>query len=391
MISFDEAYNIVVNSNCTLQVELTGLASVLGRVLAKDVLSDMDMPPFDKTAVDGYACKMSDIKNDLEIIEIIPAGKIPEKKISQGTCSKIMTGASIPQGADCVIMVEHTKELNSNTIKFIYDQTAKNICYKAEDLKKGDVVLTAGTRVDAQHIAVLASVGCTTPFVFVQPLVAVISTGNELVEPGEFPNAAQIRNSNAYQLVAQIQKAGAIANYIGIAEDTEEATFDIISKALLNNDMIILTGGVSMGDYDYVPKVLTRIGFENLFHSIAVQPGRPTVFSKYNDKFCFGLPGNPVSSFIQFELLVKPLLLKMMGNTHFPLIFKLPLAVDYSRKRSDRLSIIPVIIQRDNTIIPAEYHGSAHIHSLVSANGIMFIPLGVTSIKEGELADVRQI
>lgn len=391
MISFNEAYNIVTNSSCFPNIEQIELATVAGRILARDVVSDMDMPPFDKTAVDGYACRMNDIKNELQIIEIIPAGKIPKKKIAQGQCAKIMTGASIPEGADCVIMVEHTEEIKTDSIKFTKEFTAKNICYRAEDVKKGEVVLKAGTLIDAQHIAVLASVGCVNPLVYVRPSVAVISTGNELVEPGVVPNSAQIRNSNAYQLVAQIQKAGAIANYVGIAEDTEEATFEIITKALLKNDLIILTGGVSMGDFDYVPKVLTQIGFKTLFHSIAVQPGRPTVFAKYNNQFCFGLPGNPVSSFIQFELLVNPLLLKMMGTTFNPVVFKLRLANDYIRNRSDRLSVVPVIIQKDNSVIPSEYHGSAHIHALTLANGIMFVPIGITSIKKGEIADVRQI
>lgn len=371
--------------------EKTGFIDSFGRILAEDVVSDTDMPPFDKTAVDGFACRMADIRNELEIIETIPAGKSPEKKISWNQCSKIMTGAMIPEGADCILMVEYTEQTASGKIKFHKDHSAPNICFKGEDVKKGDAVLKKGTLIGPEHIAVLASVGSVEPFVFVRPRVGIISTGNELVEPEKKPQGSQIRNSNAYQLIAQIKKIGCIPNYIGIAEDTEDATYKIISRAMTENDVIILTGGVSMGDFDYVPQILSKLGFETLFESIAVQPGRPTVFAKHNRVYCFGLPGNPVSSFIQFEMLVKPLLYKLMGFEFRHINLKLPLSINYTRKRSDRLSLIPVKIEEDSSVTPIIYHGSAHIHAMTGADGVMFVPIGVTQINEGDSVDVRQI
>ncbi len=391
MITFDEAYKIVINSPVLLKIESVDFRESVDRVLAHDVISDVDMPPFNKTAVDGYACRMEDIKQELKIIEIIPAGKLPKLKINTGECSKIMTGACIPEGADCVLMVENTKETTSGKIQYTLDSTAKNICEKAEDVKKGQIILKTGTRLSAQHIAMLASVGCTQPEVFTLPTVAVISTGNELVEPWKTPKGGQIRNSNAFQLIAQIEKAGAHAKYFGIAEDNKTSIIEILSKALQECNLLIITGGVSMGDFDFVPDVLKELGFETLFHRIAVQPGRPTVFSQKETQYCFGLPGNPVSSFVQFEMLVKPLIYKMSGSTYIPLNLRLNLSSDFTKKNIDRLSIVPICLNPDYTISIADYHGSAHINALSTVNGFMLVQPGVSVIKKGESVDVRQI
>jgi len=184
---------------------------------------------------------------------------------------------------------------------------------------------------------------------------------------------------------------GIEANYFGIARDTENATMKLIEKAYQENDVILLTGGVSMGDFDLVPEILETLKFELLFQSIAVQPGKPTVFGKRENKYCFGLPGNPVSSFVQFELLTKPLLYRLMGQEYKPLNLKLPLGKDYKRRKSARLSWIPAIFTNKGTILPLEYHGSAHINGLGKAEAILAIPIGKTEIKKGELVDVRQI
>lgn len=391
MISFEEAYKIVTASKVRLEKEDIDFRDATGRVLATDVISDVDMPPFDKTAVDGFACRMEDLGMELSVIETIPAGKLPELKINRGECSRIMTGACIPVGSDCVVMVENTTETSDGKIKYKFETTPVNICRMGEDVRRGDVLLKPGTKLDSQHVAVLASAGCIHPEVFTFPVVAVISTGNELVEPWKTPSGGQIRNSNAFQLASQVARTGAKAKYYGIAEDDKAATYDIISKALRECSLILLTGGVSMGDFDYVPGVLDELGFETLFHSVAVQPGRPTVFSKKDDQYCFGLPGNPVSSFVQFEMLVKPLIYKMSGFSYTPLTLKLPLAADFSKKNIDRLTIVPVYINPDNTISATGYHGSAHIHALTEANGLMLVHPGISVIKKGEPADVRQI
>ena len=393
MIEIEQAFDIVLNSvYSTLQSERINFNDSLGRFLAEDVTSDMNMPPFDKSAMDGYACRREDLGNELKVIEVLPAGKVPEKSVGKNQCSKIMTGAIVPEGADCVIMVEYTEEIGDNIIKFTYNHTSNNICYFAEDIKEGDLVLQKGIEIKPQHIAVMASVGCTRPLVFKQPKVGIISTGDELVEPEIFPGKSQIRNSNGHQLVAQVVRVGAIPDYIGIAEDSEEVTYNTISNALSENDIVLLTGGVSMGDFDFVPDIMVKCGVEIKFRSLAVKPGKPTIFGTFNkNKFIFGLPGNPVSSYTQFELLVKPLIFKLMGSEELVLKIKLPMGIEYSRKKSFRKSFIPVNISKDGKVYPVEYHGSAHIHSYVEADGITSIEIGKDKLEIGELVDVRQI
>jgi molybdopterin molybdotransferase len=392
MIKFEEALEIVLNHAGLLETETVEFTASLGRILAKDIVSDMDMPPFDKSAMDGYACRRADLQNELQVLEVIAAGQVPEYEIGPNQCSKIMTGAMIPKGADCVIMVEHTRETAKGLIRFTAGKTANNICYIAEDIKKDEKVLSKGLLVRPQHIAVLATVGCVNPKVYRKAKVGILSTGDELVEPATKPDAGKIRNSNAWQLMAQATAMNVEAHYYGIAPDEEKQTLVLIRKALAACDVILLTGGISMGDYDFVPAVLKEAGFTFHFKSLAVQPGRPTLFGTTAEgKICFGLPGNPVSSFNQFELLVKPMLLKMMGHDYNPVIVKLPLAVDYRRKKTERLSFIPVMLHENGSVSPVEYHGSAHINALTTAYGLMSVPIGITEIKKGELADVRPV
>lgn len=390
MITQEEAFEIIEKSAFKLGTELIPFQSALGRVLAENVYSDMNMPPFIKSAVDGYACRKQDLGNDLEVLEIIPAGIAPTKDIGPNQCSQIMTGAAVPTGADTVIMVEHTEKIDGK-IRFIYSKTNSNICFIGEDLKKDDLVLENGTLLKAQHIPVLASVGKTFIPVYCQPKVAVISTGDELVEPHETPKISQIRNSNASQLMAQLQQLGISGRYIGIAKDSPESTREMLEEALDSSDMVLLSGGVSMGEFDFVPAILEEKGIEILFKSLAVQPGRPTVFGKKEKQFFFGLPGNPVSSFVQFELLVKPMLYKMMGLNFKPLPLKMPMGIEYTRNKAKRKSYIPVYFNENGEIMPVEYNGSAHIHSYVQADGMISINIGETKLLKGQLVDVRQI
>ncbi len=391
MITFAEALDIVLDNNVLTGVKEVPLSKACGRVLSVDVHSDMNMPPFDKSAVDGFACRRKDITNILTVLETISAGKAPTMKIGENQFSKIMTGAMLPEGADCVLMVEDVQAIDWNKVQFTKDNTANNIAYKAEDIKTGDLVMQKGTLLLPEHIAVLASVGCHSPKVNNKPNVGIISTGDELVEPDEVPTISKIRNSNSWQLLAQAKKMKTKANYLGIASDNEEDTLAKINQALVENDVVLLTGGVSMGDFDLVPDMMQKAGITILFRSISIQPGKPTVFGRKGDKFCFGLPGNPVSSFVLFEILVKPLLYKMMGHHFQPLTFKMPFGMDYARRRSDRLSILPVMITPNGTVEPVNYHGSAHIHSLTFAHAYAFVPIGETTIKKGDMIDVRLI
>jgi molybdopterin molybdotransferase len=391
MIKFEEALDIVLKSAKTLDVENIFLNDSMNRILAEDVKSDINIPPFNKSAMDGYACRRSDLKNILDVLEIIPAGQAPTKTIHENQCSKIMTGAPIPNGADCVIMVEQTEVVAENKIRFTASETLNNIAYKAEDVGKGEVVLKKGILIQPQHIAVLASVGAVKPMVTRQPKVAVISTGDEIIEPEGIPGPSQIRNSNAYQLIAQIKKLNCIPIYMGIAPDDPEKTAFVISEALEKSDVLLLTGGVSMGDFDFIPGILKEKNIDIKFHKMLVRPGSPTVFGVSGKHWIFGLPGNPVSSFVIFEMLVKPFLYKLMGFNDGIKNIKLPIAADFKRKKTDRLNWNPITINKNGEAALLEYHGSGHIHSLCFADGLMTIPFGIAEIKKGELVDVRPL
>ncbi|HZK06614.1 MAG TPA: gephyrin-like molybdotransferase Glp [Bacteroidales bacterium] len=390
MILFKEALEIVTGAARQLPFTPVSLAQAHGRVLAQDVFSDMDMPPFDKSAMDGYACRRADLDKPLEVIEIIPAGVVPTKMILPGTCSKLMTGGMLPKGADMVIVVEETEPAGENRIRFTGTKSSDNFCRIGEDLRENDLVLKSGTLLRPQHIAILSSVGCVEPLVYDQPVMGVLSTGDELVEPHQRPAPSQIRNSNAAQLLSQIDNIGARPVYFGIVADTLEATREAIEAAINKCNILLLSGGVSMGDFDYVPQVLRESGFEVLFHSIAVQPGRPTVFARKEKTYLFGLPGNPVSSFVQFELLVKPFIFALMGSEYSPVQIQMPMGTTYTRRNTRRKSFIPVIIKQGK-VFPVDYNGSAHIHAYVEAQGIVPVEIGKTTLAEGELTDVRLI
>ncbi len=389
MITFEEALNIIESVNVASSVEQVSIIESLGRVLASDVYSDIDMPPFDKSAVDGFACRRSDLPGPLKVIATIAAGDVPGFKIAQNQCSKIMTGAIVPEGADCVIMIESVRNNSDGTISFEKATTSNNIAYRAEDVKHGQKILEKGTTIRPQHIAMMAAVGCVKPEVYNLPTIGILTTGDELVEPDEIPSYGKIRNSNAYQLIAQAKQMGIEAKYMGISHDNVEDTRLLIAESLVKCDILLITGGVSMGDFDYVPSVIESLGLNVRFRSVAVQPGKPTLFAENAGKFIFGLPGNPVSSFVQFEMMVKPLLYRMMGTEFKPRIVKLPMATGYTRKRTDRKSFIPVRYSLGK-IEPVEYHGSAHINAFEDAWGVISLAIGEDNVKPGELRDVRQ-
>jgi len=391
MIPFEQAYEQVMAQSVPWSAEAVPLDQALGRVLAEDVLSDMDMPPFNKSAMDGYACRREDLGRALTVVEIIQAGTFPKKAIESGQCSKIMTGAPVPEGADCVIMVERTEQRTDKTIQFTGQDTADNICQKGEDIKAGELVLKAGERIGPAHVAVLASVGCVMPKVSRQARVGVIATGSELIEPDARLQPAQIRNSNSYQLCAQISQMGAIPRYYGIAEDKADVIHRVIAKAKVQNDVILLSGGVSMGDFDLVPDILKDNGFEFLFDSVAMQPGRPTIFGRCESTFCFGLPGNPVSTYVVFEIMVKPFLYKLMGHVYSALRVAATLDQPVKRRKTGRLSTLPVVFTGPNTVCPVDYHGSAHIGAMTQAQGLITLPEGTLEIPEGSEIHVRPL
>ncbi len=391
MITFDEAEKIVIQTARQLTTERVSLENSMGRILAEDVFSDIDMPPFDKSAMDGFACRREDLANELEVVETIQAGYTPDKTVGPGQCARIMTGSVVPNGADCVIMKEYVKTVTEKNIRFTGKDTKDNICKKGEDVCAGDIVLNKGVCIGPEHIAVMASAGCDKPLVSKRPKVGIMATGDELVEPGSKPGPSQIRNSNSYQLTSQVAESGSIATNYGVAGDTEAAIDTLLKKVVAENDVVIVSGGVSVGDFDFVGKILKQNDFDLLFERIAIKPGRPTLFGKSERNFCFGLPGNPVSTFIIFELMVKPFLYKLMGCDYQPITFIAPLAKSISRKKADRDLWRPVALTKDGEIAAAEYHGSAHINALCGACGLICMKAGVSEIKAGEKVIVRQI
>ena len=389
MISREEALRRVVDATWRLPIAEVGLDDAHGRILAQDVFSDVDMPPFDKSSMDGYACRAEDAFAPLRVLEHIPAGCVPTKAITPGTCSKIMTGAPVPDGANAILIVEQVESIDESTIRFTGTETKSNICSQGEDVRAGDHVLHAGTRLEASHLPVLASVGCSHPRVSAQPRVAIMATGDELVPPPEAPSPGKIRNSNSAQLSALATNAGCSASNLGIVPDSMEAMTKAWEDALENHDVVLSTGGVSMGDYDLVPDILKHHGFEVHFDRVGIQPGKPVLFGTRGEKACFGLSGNPVSSFLQFTLFAAPFLWHLQGAQPQQRSLPLPLGQDFTRKNAGREGWVPIRIDDKHRVVPVDFHGSAHIHAFTMADGLITFPKGVTTLAAGALTVIH--
>jgi len=297
----------------------------------------------------------------------------------------------IPEGADVVIMKEDTEVLNPENVRFSGQYSRTNICYQGEDVREGDLVLKKGDLILPAKIAILAAVGCSNPLVYKLPNIAIISTGNELVEPDEKPGISKIRNSNSYQLAAQVQQMGISPVYLGIIKDDEPSISKVLTTALEKFDLTIISGGVSVGDFDFVPKILDQLKVNIRVHGMNVRPGKHLLFGEKANHFIFGMPGNPVSSFVQFEVLVRPFINTLMGKTKVETFLHLPTEENYIRKKGDMLIFVPVAFTTQGTVQPLEYHGSAHIHAYSLANGIMEVPAGISMFNKGETVRVRPL
>ena len=383
LMPFGDVMDIILGSVRLLGSEEMDLADAAGRVLAADIVSDIDMPPFDKSAMDGFACRSADLDRPLRIVETVAAGMMPEKKIGEGECARIMTGAAVPRGADTVVMVEDTGE-EDGIVRVTRRSGRSNICLLGEDLREGDTVLKKGSLIRSPEIAVLAATGGAKAPVAVRPVLGIAVTGDELAEPGQPLNAGMIRNSNGPQLMAQASETGLPAKYLGIVADDPGAVPELIERMSGEIDVYIFSGGVSMGDYDFVPEGLEEAGFELLVHGAAIKPGRPLLFGRREDAWVFGLPGNPVSVFVLFELIVKPFCFRLMGHDYRPLEVTARLDNDFTRKGAVRTAHVPVRLMPDGLARLLEYHGSAHIHAYMRADGILRIPAGVESLKKGD-------
>ena len=384
MISYEDAAKRVGLRAWLLPPERRALAESVNRVLAESINADLDMPPFNKSSMDGYACRAADAFTPLRVLEHIPAGSVPRFPIAPGTCSKVMTGAPVPEGADCVLIVEEIEDLGDGMVRFTGSQPRGNIVPRGDDVRRGDRVLDAGTLLCPQHLPVLASVGCTEPLVRRPPRVAVIATGDELVPPADTPGPGQIRNSNSAQLTALAQQAGAHARDLGIVRDNEDDLRAAWENALADHDVVLSTGGVSMGDYDLVPDILKHHGFEIHFDRVAIQPGKPVLFATRGDQACFGLSGNPVSSFLQFVLFVEPFLRALQGAPSARRELPLLLGEKFTRRNAGRMGWVPVRIDEAGRVRAIEFHGSAHINAFTAADGLIAFPLNVSALEEGD-------
>lgn len=391
MISFNQAfeYSQQIASGIKPEADSVVISLASGHILLEQVKAPFPIPAFSKSAMDGFAVLESEKSEKLGIAGTIIAGDEHNLVIPPGKCYRIMTGAKIPENAGRVIMKEHVKEENGHI--FIQKFSSKtNIILKGEDAKTGTILLEAGVQLKDRHIGILATAGYDKVKVSKKPRVAILNTGTELVEAGEQSFAGSVYNSNGPQTIAQLKSMGITADYLGIAVDHKAFTKQQIQKGIEKNQVLIITGGVSEGDYDFVPEIIQELGFKIVFNKIATQPGKPTTLAVKDGKVIWGLPGNPVSSFVIFRQFVEPFIISMMGGNWQNPEFMMPVGVDITRKNAERDKWIPANIQNDR-IIPVEYHGSAHIHSISFAGYMMCIPREVNKLKKGESVRVRPL
>ncbi|MCF7929618.1 MAG: molybdopterin molybdotransferase MoeA [Spirochaetales bacterium] len=439
----DQAFALLANIEYRLPEEETGIHSACGRVLSQPVLNRVDSPPFDKAAMDGFAVNSADYRGEpgetLRLIETVAAGQVPRRTPGPGECVQIMTGAKMPEGTDKVIRVEYTDagkkqgpgpgqagpgqagaaasagspapaggeqpqkhtELEpgtpptagapapGSTITVHTPEPAGNMIDKGENIRAGEVLLQP-RRLAAHHIGILAAGGVDRIPVRRQARVGILTTGSEICEPGQELGAGRIYNSNGSQLAAQVESAGAIALPYGIVEDEPSALEAAVDHALEEADILLLSGGVSMGEFDFVPQVLRKAGVEVLFHRLAIKPGRPTLFGRKGDSFVFGLPGNPVSTFIIFEVMVRQFLGILNGVSIDRPVVRGTLSAGVFRKSSSRVEYRPARFYA-GVIEPLSYYGSSHLNALSEANCIYRMDQGVSEFPEGMVIDARLI
>jgi molybdopterin molybdotransferase len=384
MLSVAEAQTLVLQRARALPVEATSVAAeAFGRVLAEDVTSDLDMPPFDKALMDGYAVRSSDLpqgRGTLLVVDEITAGQTPRMPVAAGQAIRIMTGAPLPAGADAVVVVEATRPLDGNRVQ-IEDrplQPGANILRRGREMQSGERVLRAGAVLRPQEFGLLGSVGRTAVKVYPRPHVAILSTGDELVDPAGTPAAGQIRNGNSLMLLAQVCRAGGIPLNLGIARDRLESLQPLIQQGL-EAAVLVLSGGVSAGKLDLVPGVLADLGVEAHFHKVAMKPGKPVFFGTRGQTLVFGLPGNPVSSLVCFELFVRPALRRLQGYTEAgPYFVQATLSEDFPY-RTDRPTYYPARLEETaegRRVRPVAWFGSADLRSLTQANAFLLLPVG---------------
>jgi molybdopterin molybdotransferase len=409
MLTVEEALAHVLDRAKPRPARPCALSEALGLVLDEAISSDVDSPPHDKSIVDGYAVRAQDLmagQARLTIIEEIVAGYVPQKRVESGQAARIMTGAPVPDGADAVVMVERTELLPASDGSLgqvrIQDErfaagqnmVGQNIVRRGAAFKRGEVLLTAGHRLRPLEIGLLAEVGRTQVRAIPRPTVAVLSTGDELVPYSQLPGPGQIRNSNEPMLLACVQRAGGTGISLGIGRDDRLSLRTLIEQGLAA-DVLVLSGGVSAGVLDLVPGVLKELGVEQIFHKVRVKPGKPLWFgvlaSSGIEKLVFGLPGNPVSSLVCFELFVRPAIAQLARHHNGSLgQVRATLTADVAQ-RGERTSYVPARLTTPpagSMVEPLRSQGSGDLRALAAANALIRLPSGDRTFRTGEVVDV---
>ena len=369
-LSVDAARRIILQDLPEPPCEEAAIASALGRVLAEDVVSDRDLPPFDRAMMDGYAVRSGD-GGPVRVIEEISAGRTPSLEVGEGACSKIMTGAPMPAGADAVQQVEKTRRTGDRVDLLEPVRAGQNVAPVGKDAKAGQVVLPSGHLLRPAEIGILAAVGRIRVNVAVRPRVAVLATGDELVAPDAKPGPGQIRNSNSFGLAAQVRALGLECDDLGTAGDEREAIRERVAEGL-TRDVLLVSGGVSAGDRDLVIPALEAAGVTIRMHKVRIKPGKPFCFAPG----VFGLPGNPVSAFVIFEVFVRPYLGRLMGADFERTRVTARLRTAIHRKL-ERVRYLPASMTAAGVeILP--WQGSADLFALAKANGFAIVPDGKT-------------
>ncbi len=399
LTSLDEALKTVLAATPVLPIEKVGIVESLGRVLAEDIVALRDNPPWDNSAMDGFAVRHDDIKQahaitkpvTLKVIEDVPAGKVATKSVGPGEAIRIMTGAPVPKGANVVVKVEDTEHTPDRVTIFKEEPPSANIRPQGEDVRKGECIVPRGTRLRPGDVGMLAILAKSMIFVHQRPRVAILATGDELADLDERFDEDKIINSNSYGLAAAVQEAGGVPFLLGIASDNPAALKDKISHGL-NADILVLSGGVSMGDYDFTKAVFKELGAEMNFWKLAIRPGQPLAFGKIQGKLAFGLPGNPVSSMVTFEQLVRPAMMKMAGQRSYGRPLVQAVFQEKFSKRTDRRHFLRGVLAREGGIFTVRTtgdQGSGILTSMVKANCLIDVPQDVERLNPGDSVTVQ--
>ena len=399
MLSVKEAQEKVLSCPVKHKIKKVSLLDSLGLALAENMISEDFIPAYDNSAMDGFAVKAVDIvgadKNypiKFKLIkQDLPAGKIPENKLESGYCVQIMTGAPIPEGSDCVVMKEDAIKEGKDVLIFRECKQGENVRYKGEDIKKGDIVIKKGKKIFPGDIGVMASIGRSEILVNFPPTVGILATGSELVEIHEKLETGKVRDSNSYSLSAQIKEAGAYYKRCGIVMDDKEILKKKIRETLSDCDILLLTGGVSVGDYDFVKEILDELDAEFVFWRVSQRPGKPMAFLTYKDKFIFALPGNPVSVMVCFELYVRPLIKKIMGDKKlFRDTITARASSDFKHRegRTDFIRVKLEKVENEMYFKSTGMQGSGILMSMSEADGLAVFPEEVGNIEKNTEIEV---